>query len=313
MLLVVVLVLLIILGVFVWHHGQSQNNSEQTSSNQMSIYSQEKGVKTGNQEGQLRTVSYFVTYSGNAYEKEAIVYVPASYSDTKPMNILYLMHGSGGSGEILAKDLQPRLDQWISSGKMQPMLVVFPTYYPDSSYVVSDYTKDYPLNHFFATEEVRKLIRTVEGKFRTYADDTDSDGLENSRMHRAFGGYSMGGVTTWDVLAYQAPYFGYYMPMAGDCWLDRVIDVSSDKDTADLLLQGLKNGGYSSEEFRIIAMVGGSDGTKYSMQPQIEALRQTGLITDENLIYWENEGGGHNLESLEKEVEHGISYLWTWK
>ena len=32
----------------------------------------------------------------------------------------------------------------------------------------------------------------------------------------------MGGVTTWDVLAYQSQYFKYFMPMAGDSWIDQV-------------------------------------------------------------------------------------------
>ena len=38
----------------------------------------------------------------------------------------------------------------------------------------------------------------------------------------AFGRYSMGGVTTGDVLAYQFQYFKYFMPMAGDSWIDQV-------------------------------------------------------------------------------------------
>ena len=266
-----------------------------------------------NMAGQLETVSYTINYDGETYDKEAYVYVPASYDGAEPMNILYLMHGSGGSGESLAESLQPLFDSWISSGEMEPMLVVFPTYYPDSSFVTADYSEDYPLNHFFAESEVTELMRAAEGKLRTYAESTDDAGFRNSRMHRAFGGYSMGGVTTWDVLAYQASYFGYYMPMAGDCWLDRVTEASSDSDTADLLMQGLEEGGYTSEEFRIIAMVGGSDGTKSAMKPQIEALRENhaDLITDDNLLYWENEGGGHNLASLETEVRHGLPYLWT--
>ncbi|MEE8885442.1 MAG: alpha/beta hydrolase-fold protein [Eubacteriales bacterium] len=259
--------------------------------------------------GHLETVHYSISYEGTAYDKEASVYVPSSYNESEPMNILYLMHGSQGSGEQLAAAMQPLFDDWIREGTMQPMLVVFPTYYPDRSFVVSNYSEDYPLNHFFATSEVRELMKAAEGQYHTYADSTDDEGFKESRMHRAFGGYSMGGVTTWDVLASQADYFSYFMPMAGDCWLDRI----SDEPVDQLLAQGLEDGGYTSGDFRIIAMVGGSDGTKASMQPQIAELRENhqDLITDENLIYWENEGGGHSQESLELEVEHGVQYLWT--
>lgn len=260
-------------------------------------------------EGNLETVTYSISYKGSAYAKEAWVYVPAEYSGSEPMNVLYLMHGSQGSGKQLAETMAPLFDAWIQTGSMQPMLVVFPTYYPDRSFVVLKYSEDYPLNHFFAIEEISELVKTVEGSYRTYTESTDDAGLSASRRHRAFGGYSMGGVTTWDILAYQADYFAYFIPMAGDCWLRRV----SDEPVSDLLVRGLEEGEYSSDDFRIIAMVGGSDGTKNSIQPQIEALRRehADLITDENLIYWENEGGGHNLESLEREMEHGIPYLWT--
>ncbi len=81
------------------------------------------------------------------------------------------------------------------------------------------------------------------GICNTYADSTDEAGLEKSRMHRAFGGYSMGGVTTWEVLAQDPQYFAYFMPMAGDCWLDRSTDADGDTQMADLLAEGLQSHG----------------------------------------------------------------------
>jgi enterochelin esterase-like enzyme len=262
--------------------------------------------------GKLEKTSYTITYQGTEFQKEAYVYVPSAYDGTA-MNILYLMHGSQGSGKALAEDMAPLLDKWIQEGEIKPLLVVFPTYYPDRSFVVPDYSRDYPLNHFFATEELLPLMRAVEGTYRTYAEGTDEAGLAAGRTHRAFGGYSMGGVTTWDVLAYQSMYFSDFMPMAGDCWLDRVTDASGDTETADLLMQGLSANGFTANDFRIIAMVGENDGTKYSMQPQIAALRNdhADLIRADNLIYWENARGGHSEESLEAEVEHGIPYLFS--
>lgn len=264
--------------------------------------------------GKIEPVDYSITYDGKDYEKEALVYVPDVYDGISPMNILYLMHGSTGSGWQLADDLSPLLDEWIENGEINPLLVVFPTYYPDQTFVVSDYSRDYPLNHFFATDEIHTLMQTVEGKYRTFAEGTDETGLKAGRKHRAFGGYSMGGVTTWDVLAYQSSYFADFMPMAGDCWIDRMTDVSGDEGIADLLAKGLQDNGYTDKDFRIIAMVGGNDGTKYSMQPQIEALgvNHADLITENNLIYWENSGGGHSEESLEAEVHHGIPYLFQF-
>ena len=309
-LIVVVLAVIALLAVFVLPRAFSGTGQTETAESSAEPADQNASDSSQTEEaGHLETISYTISYEGVSYDKVAYVYVPASYDSAEPMNILYLMHGSQGSGEQLAESMEPLFDRWISEGNMQPMLVVFPTYYPDDSFVVSDYSRDYTLNHFFAENEIHELMKTAESSFHTYAESTDDAGLSQSRMHRAFGGYSMGGVTTWDVLASQADYFAYYMPMAGDCWLDRV----SDEPVDDLLMQGLEDGGYSSGDFLIIAMVGGNDGTKYSMKPQIEALREehSDLITDENLIYWENEGGGHSQESFEKEVEHGLPYLWT--
>lgn len=264
--------------------------------------------------GRTESVHYTITYDGTSYNKEAFVYVPAAYDGESPMNILYLLHGSTGSGQQLSEAMKPLLDEWIEDGETDPLLVVFPTYYPDESFVVSDYSRDYPLNHFFATDEIVTLMQTVEGKYKTFSEGTDAESLAAGREHRAFGGYSMGGVTTWDVLAYQSRFFADYMPMAGDCWIDRVTDASGDDGIADLLVQGLQDSGYTKDDFRIIAMVGGNDGTKYSMQPQIEALREnhSDLITDDNLIYWKNAGGGHSEESLEAEVHHGIPYMFQF-
>lgn len=136
-------------------------------------------------EGNLETVTYSISYKGSAYAKEAWVYVPAEYSGSEPMNVLYLMHGSQGSGKQLAETMAPLFDAWIQTGSMQPMLVVFPTYYPDRSFVVLKYSEDYPLNHFFAIEEISELVKTVEGSYRTYTESTDDAGLSASRRHRA--------------------------------------------------------------------------------------------------------------------------------
>ena len=301
--------------------GASDSESETTQSaltsgtSDSEVETRQSGPETTESGGEsrLETVQYTITYDGTEYEKEAVVYVPAGYSGDEPLNTLYLMHGSGGSADQMADTLKPLLDEWMESGEMQSCLVIFPTYYPDRSFVVTDYSRDYPLNHFFAADELLTLLRTVEGQYYTFAADTTDDGLAESRLHRAFGGYSMGGVTTWEVLAYESPYFAYYMPMAGDCWLGRGTDASGPETIADSLAAGLTNAGYTADNFRVIAMVGGADGTRGSMIPQIEALRSRhgDLFTDESLLYWENEGGGHSGESMVLEIQHGIRYLWT--
>lgn len=171
----------------IWWMTQPQRSTETSNKPTTSIT---LNLNIG--ESQLQTVDYEVTYQGNQYNKNAVVYVPNSYQDGQAMNIFYLMHGSGMNHVAFDETMQPLFDQWIAAGEMKPMLVVFPTYYPDSSFVVSNYTEDYALNHFFATEEIDLVMKTVESQFTTYAENPTEQGFKESRSHRAFGGYSMG-------------------------------------------------------------------------------------------------------------------------
>lgn len=261
----------------------------------------------------LQTVSYPIDYQGRSYTKTAHVYLPAAYREGTAMNVLYLMHGSGMDHDDFASVMQPQFDAWIAAGDMAPMLVVIPTYYPDDSFVVADYSQDYPLNHFFATTEITALLPVVEGTFTTHSSDTTPQGLEAGRRHRAFGGYSMGGITTWDVLVEQPEHFAWFMPMAGDSWIGRTTGDSEVAAVADTLASGLRDHGYGANDFQVIAMVGGSDGTKSAMQPQLDELRQShgDLFTEQSLIYWENADGGHNQQSLEIETRHAMAYLFA--
>lgn len=99
-------------------------------------------------------------------------------------------------------------------------IVVFPTYYPEQAFVSSNYYADYALNKFFAEEElINDLLPAVAEHYATYSQGTSKSALQASRAHQAFGGFSMGAITTWEVFEHDMAYFKYFMPMAGDSWL----------------------------------------------------------------------------------------------
>lgn len=241
----------------------------------------------------LSHFDYTIQYKNKTYHKTAYVYLPDT--DEK-LPVLYLMHGSTGDAGSLAKQMQPLLDRWIKQGRIPPMAVVFPTYYPSRDFVQDDYSEDYPLNRFFARRELKKVIHKTESNFNVYSD----------REHRAFGGYSMGGVTTWEVIIHHADWFSEYLPMAGDCW--------SKNGTADVI-QGVQKAGLQAEDLHIQAMVGENDGTKQDMIPQIDALRadDSGLFNEENLEYWENNDGSHSFASMRAELRHALPKIFTAK
>ena len=266
-------------------------------------------------EGSIQQITYEQAYEGVTYEKEALVYVPASYTPGVPANIAYLTHGWWGTADGLAEGVAPVVDQLTSAGSITPTIVVFATYYPDRSFVTEDYEDDYALNRFFATTEIDTLIEAVESHYTTYArGDTSDESLRASRRHRAFGGFSMGATTTWDVFALRPQYFYGYMPMAGESWIGREEEANS-AQIAQLVTAGAERAHYGPGDFRILASVGSEDPALWDMTPQLDELRQDypDLMTETSLQLWIDDGESHTSTSVANQVEHNLPLLFPSK
>ena len=263
-------------------------------------------------EGTIQELTYEQAYEGVTYEKEALVYVPASYTPGVPANIVYLTHGWWGTADGLAEGVAPVVDQLTSAGSIAPTIVVFATYYPDRSFATEDYEDDYALNRFFATTEIDTLIKTVESRYTTFArGDTSDESLRASRRHRAFGGFSMGSTTTWDVFALRPQYFYGYIPMAGESWIGRETDADTDQ-IAQLIAAGAERAHYGPQDFRILASVGSDDPALWDMMPQLTQLQSDypDLMTDASLQLWIDEGENHSMTSVGNQVAHDLPLLF---
>ena len=262
--------------------------------------------------GSIDTLTYEQSYEGTVYDKQAFVYVPDSYSPARPMNVLYLTHGWWGNAAGLAAGVAPVVDKLEASGEVSPTIVVFATYYPDRSFATDDYEEDYALNRFFATTEIDTLIDTVESRYTTFArGDTSDQSLRASRRHRAFGGFSMGATTTWDVFALRPQYFYSYIPMAGESWIGREEDADS-AQIAQLVTAGAERAHYGPQDFRIFASVGSLDPALDDMSPQLAQLRADypDLMTDDSLQMWIDEGESHSMASVGNQVAHDLPLLF---
>ena len=261
--------------------------------------------------GSIDTLTYEQSYEGTVYDKQAFVYVPDSYSPARPVNVLYLTHGWWGNAAGLAAGVAPVVDKLEASGEVSPTIVVFATYYPDRSFATDDYEEDYALNRFFATTEIDTLISTVESRYTTFARGDLSDAsLRASRRHRAFGGFSMGATTTWDVFALRPQYFYGYMPMAGESWIGRETDADIDQ-IAHLIAAGAERADYGAQDFRILASVGSDDPALWDMSPQLEQLQfdYPDLMTPGSLQLWIDEGEDHSMASIQNQVAHNLPRL----
>ncbi|MDE6847806.1 MAG: hypothetical protein K2J44_00450 [Ruminococcus sp.] len=176
---------------------------------------------------------YYDTYESMTYNeksqvlnKRAIVYLPYGYSDDKQYDIFYLMHG-GWSNETttLGAPANPSafknvIDNAIQNGEIRPIIIVCPTYNNTSCQDSADFSLALNLNRNYHNELTNDLIPAVESKYSTYAKDTISEELKNSREHRGFGGFSMGSVATWRTFQNCLDYFKYFMPMSCGTSLD---------------------------------------------------------------------------------------------
>jgi hypothetical protein len=168
------------------------------------------------------------TVRGDAITKKCCVYLPRGYDEndkSKRYNVLYLLHGVGGSrfewlnGGYVNRDVSAVynhagddcvnngrnyvlcniFDHLIANGEIEPMIVVLPdgrsshdwtdcTFNTRGTNILGFYYFDYELRY--------DLIPFIESEFNTLADikDTSCGGIEYNRLHRAIGGLSMGGM-----------------------------------------------------------------------------------------------------------------------
>lgn len=259
---------------------------------------------------QQGTVEQFEYTSGND-TKTAYVYLPYGYKESESRyNILYFMHGGGGTANQFynrSYALNDILDHAIENGEIEPLIVVTPTFYSpdDRDSSVSNAAK---LTSEFHVEFINDLMPAVESHYRTYAQTSDEEGLKESRWHRAFGGFSMGSVTTWYQFVNSLDYVAYFMPLSGDCWeFGNQGGASYPEKTADFLNDFVEK---ESNKFFIYAMTGSEDIAYNAMNKQITAMQEM-----EQFVFGLPEQGGNIkfdvLEGGTHDYTYYRNYIYT--
>lgn len=267
------------------------------------------------QHGQVVQVNYAskdYTAEDAAITKTAFVYLPHGYDEADTItkyDILYLMHGWTMTANDYLRDGQSSivniLDNLIANGDITPTIVVSATF--DANNEPQDFSRSVEELSVFHNDLRNDLMPYIESRFHTYAEDVTSEAFQASREHRAFGGFSLGAVTTWYQFIYNLDYIKYFLPMSGDCWIMGTYGGHNHPvETADYLEQVVQDGGYAETDFRIYQGIGTDDPIWEQTNNQIQEMLPRSTFTPANLHYAIIEGGRHDMAACERYLYHAL-------
>ncbi len=274
------------------------------------------------QQGTLETLTFdskdFIG-NGNAIQSQATVYLPYGYDqndDGTRYNILYLQHGAYGNDKTwmyeYGDDFKNMIDNMIQDKLIPPLIIVMP-YLPSGNEWYHDTT---PI--FYSDEIKNDLMPAVESYYHTYAMSTTDEGFEDSRSHRAFGGFSAGGTTTWRVFLEGMDRFEYFMPMSGGLTLGG--DGSTDVADATTIADTAEASGYDKREYYVFAATGTKDVAYQGLTAQMEYMKTLTNafdytdkgFADGNLMYYTVKGNRHDYQYTYEYVFNGLQCLFSW-
>jgi enterochelin esterase-like enzyme len=164
-------------------------------------------VKREDAFGSIESISYpTYDYFGDStvsITKNAFVYLPYNYDTGKQYNVLYLMHGIGGTERewgLVDENSRVKImmDNLIYNGVIEPFIIVVPN--GRSSVNFADASSDYNSFYLFGKELRNDLIPYIESHYSTYGKyDANGYDLTAARDHRAMAGLSMGGMQTINI------------------------------------------------------------------------------------------------------------------
>lgn len=282
--------------------------------------------QTAQQRGRVVRLDYTTTSyaTGQTTSRYAYVYLPYGYDADQQQryNVLYLMHGGGGSeetyfgGEGQESTLKCVADNMIERGDIRPCIIVTPSFYlpDDGNTSVSNSAEAV---REFPSELVNSLMPAVESTYRTYAQSTTADGLRQSRRHRAFSGFSMGSVCTWHVFCNALAYFHDFVPLSGDCWaIATQGGRSHPEETAQYLADAITRQGMTPHDFYLHIMTGSDDIAEPMLTAQTTAMRQLPQFTFSpdkqtgNAYYGVLPGGVHTFSYDLQYIYNALRNLW---
>lgn len=246
--------------------------------------------------------------------KTAYIYLPYGYdeNDTETRyNIIYLMHGWGGhAGEYFEySSTKNMFDHLIENGDIPPIIIVSATFYNSRSNTSFGGSEN-ELRAFHLDFE-NHLMAAVEGKYHTYAENTTPEGLKASRDHRAFGGFSLGAVTTWQIFCYDYDYVHYFLPMSGSSWYYGTYGDFQTVRNVDHIQQLVEENDLNELGYFVYEGVGTMDSVKSQTLMQMEEMFRRGdVFPAEHVVFYQKEGGYHDFDAVQEFLYNALSVFF---
>lgn len=242
--------------------------------------------------------------------KTAFVYLPYGYdaNDTETRyNIVYLMHGWGGhAGEYFDYTATKNVfDHMIENGYIEPMIFVSATFYNENS--DTDFSSSIEEFRAFHLDFENHLMPAVEGKYHTWSEGTTPEDFAASRDHRAFGGFSLGSVTTWLQFCHDADYIRWFLPMSGSSWYYGTYGDFQIKRNVDHIEEVVRGRNLNERGYFIYHAVGTQDAVKsQSLMMADEMLSRNGIFPPEHYVFYQKEGGFHDFDAVQEYLYNAL-------
>lgn len=261
--------------------------------------------KAASQQGTVELVNYeskdYTQSDRPVTHKPAYVYLPYGYDASKKYDIIYLMHGWTGTAQEYfgmsdRQQMKNLFDNMIQHGDCKPFIAVSPTWDKDNqSKGWSESTDEIAV---FFNEYENDLIPAIESRYSTYAETTDHAGIVASRDHRAFGGFSLGSVTTWYIFEYCFDLQRYFLPMSGDSWHVEMFGGAYAPEETARFLASVVDASQFKNAFHVWHAVGTADVRYDQTHNQGMAMMQLPEFGPSVYSYHERPNGQHDMNSV---------------
>ena len=316
------------------HSAESSNSSasaEETEGGGKSAANEETGVgdmeipqtgwtkaapaeytKASDQQGSVVRLDYEsedYVRDGSVITKTAYVYTPYGYDEKDAetrYDILYLMHGWGGhAGEYFEfTETKNLFDNLIAKGDVPPLIIVSATFYNENSEM--DFSSSIEEFRAFHQDFEEHLTPAVEERFHTYAQSASPEDLEASRDHRAFGGFSLGSVTTWLQFCYDSDYIRWFLPMSGSCWYYGTYGDFQFEKNVDFIERLVEDKNLDERGYFIYHAVGTDDAVKSQSVNMAKEMLAREIFTPEHYVFYQKNGGYHDFNAVQEYLYNAL-------